>query len=106
MFTSASGRMLSSNPYFSALRKPKPREIVQRTQGYAAANGLWEAQVFRPDPRPWKVPELPAGWLVGGSGSKLSKKPVPVPSHAGPRLVWAGRSDHRVLCNPGLLAAP
>lgn len=68
-------------------RKPRPREVVQRTQGYTAANGLSEVQVqrsdawFRDGSSETKAPgarrqKAPCRRLACGSGGTRSRKPV------------------------------
>ena len=96
--------MLSSNPSFWEMRKPRLREAGQHPQGYTAANGYSEAQV--PKSEPWSgdgVSERLAQALAGTSsllagqlaeaaalsGLSAGSRP-PVLSHSGPWPVGAG----------------
>lgn len=90
--------MLSSNPNFLEMKKPRLREVGQHPQGYTAANGYSEAQF--PKSEPWSgdgISERLAQALVSTSsllagqleeaaellGLSAGSRP-PVLSHSGP----------------------
>lgn len=94
-------------------RKPRPREVVQRTQGYTAANGLSEVQVqrsdawFRDGSSETKAPalggrRLPAGGWPAEVAALAAGSLSPVLSHSGPWLVW----DKRKVAAQGAVTAP
>lgn len=88
---SALGGMLRPSPYFPEMSKPRPREVVQHAQGYPAANGMLEAQVW-PLVGGWQPQALEGMrapcWLGRRKWPGFSAGSLPpVLSHSGPWLV-------------------